>query len=53
MNVQWFVYNEAGYFLGVILAHNRVRARVVAKDEFPDDKIGTVRAAPLTSGDRK
>lgn len=47
MNVQFFCYNEAGDFLGVVMARNRADAREKASKEFPEDKIGFCRAAPL------
>lgn len=47
MTVQFFVYDEEGYFLGIVMAHNRKAAREKAIKEFPGEQIGLVRAAPL------
>lgn len=47
MNVQFFCYNENGDFLGIVMARNRADARQKASMEFPDEKVGLCRAAPL------
>lgn len=47
MIVQFFCYNEAGEFLGVVMAMTRTQAFAKARKEFPDEKIGLCRAAPL------